>query len=186
MDILEKLKINMGYIVNCVFINCENDESTFLTEMYKLVENDIGVNFDSERFYLLEFKMVDSNVVYFNIDYFNTPLELLIMIKELIQHGRMNENIKNKKYLIHFRNFEDNVFLEDRDSTLRVEAYLQMHNFMHNPIKIRVFLINKCVDIKNKLKDPALEETTAIKLNIEKYRIECILHAIEARTIQSY
>lgn len=186
MDVLEKLKINMGYVVHCVFVNCGNDENVFLDEMYKLIENDIGVNFDSERFYLLDFKINSSNIIYFDIDMFNTPLDLLVMIKDLIQHGRMDENIKNKKYLIHFRNFEGNVHLEDKNNVLRVEAYLQMHGFMRNPVKIRVSLINKYVEILNKLHEPTIEETALIRLKIQKYRVECILRAIEARTIRSY
>jgi hypothetical protein len=186
MDVLEKLKMNMGYTINCVFVNCGNDEESFLEEMFKLIENDIGVNFDSERFYLLDFKINDSNIIYFDIDFFNAPLDLLVMIKELIQHGRMDENIKNKKYLIHFRNFEDNVYLEDKNNTLRVEAFLQMHSFMRDPTKIRVFLINKCVEIMNRLQDPDIEESALIRFKIQKYRTECVLRAIEERTIQTH
>lgn len=187
MDVVGKLKINMGYIINCVFTNSGNDEETFLDDMYKMIEYDIGINFDSERFYLMDFKNMDSNIIYFNIDNFNTPLELLVMIRDLIKHGRMEENIKNKKYLIHFRKFKDNVFLEDKENTLRIEAYLQMHGFMRNPIKIRIFLINKRVELMNRLKNAkATDEDEMIKLKIQEYRIACILKAIEKRTIQSY
>lgn len=185
MDVLEKLKINMGYIVNCIFINSGNDEESFLNEMYKMMENDIGINFDSERFYLLEFKSIESNIIYFNIDNFNTPLDLLVLIRDLIRHGRMDENIKNKKYLIHFRKFKDNVFLEDKENSLRIEAYLQMHGFLRNPIKIRIYLVNKRVEIANKMKKTQ-DEDEIIKLKIQDYRIVCVLKAIEKRTIQSY
>lgn len=186
MDVLDRLKINMGYIIKCIYVNSGNDEALFLSELYKLIENDIGINFDSERFYLLDFKLNDSNIIYYDIDTFNTPLDLLVMIRDMIQHGRMDENIKNKKYLIHFRNFQDNVFLEDKENTLRVEAFLQAHSFMRNPIKIRVFLVNKYVEILNQIKTPEIDEVLLIKLKIQKYRIECIIHAIESRTIRSY
>lgn len=185
MDVLEKLKIYMGYIVNCIFINSGNDEELFLNEMYKMIENDIEINFDSERFYLLEFKSIEFNNIYFNIDNFNTPLDLLVMIRDLIRHERMDENIKNHKYLIHFRKFKDNVFLEDKADSLRIEAYLQMHGFLRNPIKIRIYLINKRVEIANKIKKME-DEDEIIQLKIQDYRIQNVLKAIEMRTIQTY
>lgn len=186
MDVLGKLQINMGYIVGCVFANSGNgDEEVFLEAMFKMIEHDIGINFDSERFHLLDFRHNWNNIVYFDIDYFNTPLELLVMIRDLIKHGRMSENIKNKKYLIHFRDFKQNVFLEDKENTLRVEAFLQAHSFMRNPIKIRIFLVNKYVSISNTLKDDKVFEVDLIKLKIQLYRIECVLVEIEKRTIQT-
>jgi hypothetical protein len=184
MDVLNRLVINMGYIIKCVFVNSDNDEDVFLDQMYKMIEYDIGINFDCERFYLMEFRNLDSNIIYFDIDNFCTPLELLILVRDLIKHGRMEENIKNKKYLIHFRKFYDNVYLEDKENTLRIEAFLQMHGFIRNPMKIRIFLINKRVELMNRLKHTGDEEEL-IKLKTEEYRIVCILKAIEKRTIQS-
>lgn len=177
MDVLETLKLHMGYIVGDIFSRV--GPSKFFDEMYNLIKHDIGINFDSSHFYLLNYKLIDENNVYFKIDQPFVPRGLLMMIRNLIKHSRMKENIKNSKYLIHFREFRDEVYLEDKENTLRVEAFMQMHQYVSHPIKIRIYLINKLVSIKNKIKNGGSD---VIPLKIQLYRIEMILKAIEKNT----
>jgi hypothetical protein len=170
----------MGYIVGCVY---NNDPDNFLEEMYKMIEYEIGINFDSKTFYLMEYKKIDKNNIQFNIDDKFIPLDLLRMIRKLIRHSMMRVNIKNKKYLIHFKDFVNEVHLEDKCNTLRICAFLQMHNYVSTPIQIRIFLINKLVQVRTKLKDTSED---MIRYKIQKYRLEVILKAIENNTIQQY
>ena len=155
-----------------------------MNEMFKLVENDIGINFDSQQFYFLKYELIDDSKLYFNIDCDNTPKELLKMIIKLIELRRMEQNIKNKKYLIHFRVFKGKVYLEDKENTLRIEAYLQLHNYLRNPFTtIRIDLIKRLLNIKNKLKnEDEIDEDEIISCKIQEYRIKAILKAIEERT----
>jgi hypothetical protein len=172
----------MGHVVGAVFASVNNDPKRFLDEMYKMIECDIGINFDSEHFYLMNYKENGNNVLFFNINDPLTPTELLIMIRDLAKHGRMKDNIKNKKFLIHFREYDGDVLLEDKENTLRVEAFMTMHQFFTNPNDIRVFLVKKLIELKNKL--PKLDsQDDTIRYKIQLYRVETILKAIEANTI---
>lgn len=189
MDVVEKLKLHMGFIVGVVFARVGNDEDEFLKEMYKMIECDIGINFDSEHFYLMDYKKVQDNLIYFDINSPHTPRDLLVVTRDLVKHSRMKENIKNKKYLIHFRDFKDEVYMEDKENTLRVEAFLRMHQFVRNVMKIRIFLINKLVEIRNSIKNPSDDDDPSdcqrelIRRKIQRFRVETILKAIEANTV---
>lgn len=186
MDIRDTFKTHMNYIVGCFFNNVGGSEVKLMDEMYKMIENDISINFDSQHFYLLKYELIDDNKLYFDIDCNNTPNDLLKMIINLIEHRRMEQNIKNKKYLIHFRIFKGKVYLEDKTNTLRIEAYLQLHNYIHNPFTtIRIDLVNRLLKLNNKLKNEAeLDEDTIIQYKIQAYRVKAILRAIEGRTTQ--
>lgn len=176
----------MGHIVTEIFSRCDTQEE-FLNEMYKMIEFDIGINFDSLRFYLLDYRKVDQNNIYFTITNPHTPRDLLVMVKNLITHCRMKENIKNKSFRIHFRDFIDEVHLEDKQNTLRTEAFMQMHKLCNNPIIIRIFLINKHTEIRNKIKKLNDGDITRlIQYRIHKFRIEQILKTIEMYTIREY
>lgn len=184
MDVRDTLKTHMNYIVGCFFSNVGGSEELLMKEMYKLIENDISINFDSQHFYFLKYELIDSNKLFFEIDCNNTPKELLKMIVNLIELRRMEQNIKNKKYLIHFRVFKGKVYLEDKTNILRVEAYLQLHNYLRTPFTtIRIDLINRLLNLNNKLKNEEnLEEIDVISYKIQVFRIKAILKAIEART----
>lgn len=183
MDVLNTLKSNMSYIVGSVFANVNNDHDRFLDEMYKMIEFNIGINFDSSNFYLLDYTKLDQNMINFSIDDQFVPVELLIMIKNLIKHNRLKENIKNKKYLIHFRDFADEVMLEDKQNTLRVSAFIQMHKFFTDPIKIRIFLINKLVGLQTELRNCGENNLRMIDYKIQIYRVKAVLKAIEKNTV---
>ena len=189
MDVLQTLKLHMGHIVTEIFSTCNNQQQ-FLDEMYNIILYDIGINFDSHYFYLMDYKKLDQNKIFFDITNPHVPRDLLIMIKNLICHGRMKENIKNKKFRIHFRDFVDEVHLENKKNTLRVEAYMQMHKLCTNPVLIRIYLINKHTDIKNKIKRLSMNDeediTKLIQLRTHKFRIEQILKTIQMYTIRSY
>ena len=185
MDVLNTLCLHMGYIVKCVFTRVENDEKKFLDEMYRMIEYDIGINFDSNQFFMMDYKKIDQNVIGFHINDPFIPVDLLVMIRNLIRHSRMKQNIKNKSYLIHFREFKDEIHLEDKENTLRVEAFMNMHQFMTNPLSIRVYLIKKLVELKNKLKQ-ARDNEAKIQCKIQMYRVETILKSIEKNTILEY
>jgi hypothetical protein len=183
MDVLETLKLHMNYIVECIFNNVGNDEEKVLDEMYSLICSDISINFDSKCFYLLKYEMLDISKLYFNIDYEKTPKDLLKMIINLIELRRMEQNIKNKSYLIHFRVFKGKVYLEDKSNTLRVEAYLQLHNYFRQPFMVRLDLIKRLLNVRNKLRTPDdIEESEIINYKVQEYRIIAILKAIEERT----
>lgn len=184
MDVLNTLKTNMGHIVTEIFTKC-NDQEEFLNEMYKLIEYDIDINFDSLYFYLLDYKQIENNKIYFDITNPHTPRQLLIMIRNLITHNRMKENIKNKNFRIHFRDFVDEVKLENKENTLRIEAFMQMHRLCKNPITIRIFLINKHNELIHKIKKTD-DMNDIIQYKIHKFRIEQILKTIEMYTIQEY
>lgn len=187
MDVLKTLHLHMNYIVGCFFNNVGNDEKKVLDEIYKLIENDIGINFDSNKFYLLKYELIDSSKLYFDIDCDKAPHNLLKMIINLIELRRMEQNIKNKSYLIHFRKFKGKVYLEDKENTLRVEAYLQLHNYFRQPFVIRVDLVKRLLLIKNKLRvESELSEDEIINYKIQEYRISTILESIEARTTLIY
>jgi hypothetical protein len=101
----------------------------------------------------------------------------------------MKENIKNKSFRIHFGDFVDEVKLEDKENTLRVEAYMQMHRLCTNPTMIRIYLINKHTEICNaikKLGDTEPDIAELIQYRIHKFRIEQILKTIEMYTIPEY
>lgn len=183
MDVRDILRRHMNYIVGSIHSNV--DSTTIMDEMYKLIENDININFDSKHFYLLKYEMIDNTKLMFEIDLNNTPKELLKMIVNLIELQRMEQNIKNKSFLIHFRGFKGKVYLEDKDNTLRIEAFIQLHNYMRNPFMIRIFLVEKLLDIRNKLKVTNDDETDFVLFKIQEYRILAILNAIEKRTINS-
>lgn len=176
------LKMAMGFIVENVFINVGNDENQFLEELYKIVENEFNINFDSKRFYLLSYKLINTNKLFFVIDRNRTPHKLLTMILGLIVNRRMEENIKNKAYLIHFRDFRDNVHLEDDDNELRREMFVQAHGFVRNSMTVRVFLVRKLLAIRNKLAKTG-DENEELSLLQQQYRINCILGEIEAHTL---
>jgi hypothetical protein len=190
MDVIEKLKLHMSFIVGSVFERVENDEIKFLEAMYKMVEYDISINCDPNHFYLMEYKKMNDNCIFFEINDPHIPLDLLVLTRDLIQHGRMKENIKNKKFFIHFRHFEDEVHLEDKENTLRVEAFMQMHKLVHNPIRIRIFLIKKLLSIKNFIRnvagDPSTSQKEMIQYKVHRYRVETILKAIEMNTVLEY
>lgn len=189
MDVLNTLKLHMGHIVTEIFSTCATQQE-FLDEMYKIILFDIGINFDSKHFYLMDYKKLAENKIFFNITNPHTPRDLLVMIKNLICHGRMKENIKNKNFRIHFRDFSDEVQLENKENTLRVEAYMQMHKLCTNPVLIRIYLINKHTDIRNKIKKLSLtdeeRDTKLIQYRTHKFRIEQILNTIQRYTIHSY
>lgn len=182
MDVLNTLKLHMGHIVKCVYSMIGTDEE-FLDEMYLMIKYDIGINFDSENFYLMEYDK--ANNIGFKIKDPFAPRGLLVMIRDLVKHSRMKENIKNKRYLIHFREFKDEVYLEDKENTLRVEAFLTLHQYFKNPTVVRIFLINKLVDIRNEIRKEKIDENL-ISLKILRYRIEVILRAIEKNTLLEY
>jgi hypothetical protein len=178
----------MGHIVSEIYSRCKNQEE-FLDEMYKMILFDIGINFDSLNFYLMDYKKIEDNQIYFTITNPHTPRDLLVMIKNLITHSLMKENIKNKSFRIHFRDFVDEVKLEDKENTLRVEAYMQMHRLCTNPTMIRIYLINKHTEICNaikKLGDTEPDIAELIQYRIHKFRIEQILKTIEMYTIPEY
>lgn len=186
MDVRDTLNIHMNYIVGCFFKNVGGDESLIMDEMYKLIENDIGVNFDAERFFFLNYDKIDNSKLYFDIDCNSTPKELLRMITNMVELRRMEQNIKNKVNLIHFRGFKGKVYLETQEQTLRVEAYLQLHNYIRNPFAtIRVDLIKRLLDIKEKMKnEDNAEETLIVSYRIQMYRLMVVLKAIEECTSQ--
>lgn len=183
MDIKETLKLHMNYIVGCFYKNVGSSDDKIMDEMYTLIENDIDINFDSKHFYLLRYELIEKTALKFDIDLENTPRDLLKMILKLIELQRMEQNIKNKLYLIHFRGFKGKVYLEDVDNTLRIEAFLQLHNYLVKPfINIRVFLIKKLLELNNKLKTTMEDEEQYINYKVQVYRIKAVLKAIESRT----
>jgi hypothetical protein len=183
MDVKKILKTHMNHIVGCFFANVNGDETKIMDEMYKLIENDIDINFDSKHFYFLKYELIESSKLLFNIDLNTTPKELLKMIVNLIELQRMEQNIKNKAFLIHFRGFKGKVYLEDKENTLRIEAFLMLHNYLRTPFTtIRIFLVKKLLEIKNRLKDDTIEENDYISCKIQEYRIMAILRAIEKHT----
>lgn len=185
MDVRDTLKLHMNYIVGCFFSNVGGDEALVMDEMYKLIENDIDINFDSKHFYILGYEFMESSQLKFDIDPERTPKALLKMIIKMIELQRMEQNIKNKQFLIHFRGFVGKVYLEDKENTLRIEAFLQLHNYLRRPFNIRVYLIEKLLEIKNQLKQIMGTDNMSdecIRLKIHEYRIRAILRAIECRT----
>ncbi len=188
MDVLQTLKLHMGHIVTEIYSRCK-DQNEFLDEMYKMILFDIGINFDSLNFYLLDYKKIEDNQIYFDITNPHVPRDLLVMVKNLITHCRMKENIKNKNFRIHFRDFVDEVQLEDKENTLRIEAYMHMHNLCTNPVIIRIYLIRKHDEVVNaikKLGDTGNDISKLIQYRIHKFRIEQILKTIERYTILEY
>lgn len=183
MDVRDTLKLHMNYIVGCFYKNVGGCDDKIMDEMYTLIENDININFDSKYFYFLKYELIDTSKLKFDIDLNNTPKDLLKMIVNLIELQRMEQNIKNKAYLIHFRGFKGKVYLEDKENTLRIEAFLQLHNYIMQPFTtIRVYLIKKLLELKNKLKNDIEDEDLYISYRVQQYRIMAILKAIEERT----
>jgi hypothetical protein len=189
MEVLKILKLHMGHIVTEIYSRC-NTQQEFLDEMYNIILFDIGINFDSQYFYLMDYKKLGQNNIYFNITNPHVPRDLLIMIKNLITHGRMKENIKNKNFRINFRDFIDEVKLEDKENTLRVEAYMQMHKLCTNSVMIRIYLIGKHTELVNNIKKLLFntdhDVAKLIQFRIHKFRIEQILKTIQMYTIHAY
>lgn len=182
-DILDILKNNSAHIVGNIFRNVQRNEETLLNEMYNMIVYDIDINFDSKSFYLLKYEFCNISKLYFDIDYKRTPKELLEMIIKLVEQRRMDQNIKNKLYLIHFRGFKGKVYLENQNNDLRRELFLQLHHFIREPLKIRIFLLRKLLKVKNELKNKLIDENEMIQLKIQEYRIKLILKSIEKQTI---
>lgn len=166
----ETLCKNINFIVQHVFNACNTDEE-FLDEMFKLVENDIDINFDSNFFYILDYKLIDSNKLFFPINVNSTPIGLLQMILDLVESNLMTENIKNKSYLIHFRVYKNKTELETLDNCIRRSAFKAIGNFMLRSDKVIIFLINKLTLIEN-VKQKTVQELTQI------FRIKNILEAL--------
>lgn len=184
MDVKDTLKLHMHYIVGCFYKNVGSSEDAIMDEMYKLIENDININFDSKYFYFLKYELTENSKLKFDIDLENTPRDLLKMITRMIELQRMEQNIKNKSYLIHFRGFKGKVYLEDKENTIRIEAFLQLHNYITNPFTtIRVYLIKKLLELRKELRHNIIEDSDEyISCKIQMYRIKAVLRAIEERT----
>jgi hypothetical protein len=181
MDVLKTLSLYMRYITGGVFGAVGNDETKFLNELYKMIEYPIGINFDSKSFFIMTYKKNQDNIIGFDLTDPFIPVGLLIMTRNLVKNYRMKENIKNKSYRIHFREFRDEVYLEDSENTLRVEAFMSAHEYIINPILIRIFLINKLVQLRSSLK--LEDQIHMIQHKTQIHRVEVILKAIEMNTV---
>lgn len=151
MDVKNAIVENMFTIVKQVYNRIDKNDNDFLEECFKLVVNDIDINLDSEKFYLLSYKIMDEHQIYF--EYFkDANKDFLSCIKNLIRgQKRMTENIKNKHHKIHFRIFKDNVELEDYENTIRIEFFKNILLFVYDKKNVFKFLVNKLVHYENKV-----------------------------------
>lgn len=179
MDVKLTLVNNMEYIVGAIIDEIGNDD--ILENMYEVITHNIDINFDSSYFYFFEYKQMLSSKIKFKIDMKKTPTPILKMLIDLIEYQRMNENIKNKLYMIHFRKFNDKVYLEDKNNTIRKHMFLQLHKYIDDDI--HVFLINKLTDLENKIKNIDDGDDDYVMLKIQEYRCKTILLALEDHTI---
>jgi hypothetical protein len=98
----------------------------------------------------------------------------------------MKENIKNKNYRIHFRVFVDRVLLEDSENTLRKKAFIELHRYLYEPHKIKVFLIKKLLKVRNEIvacgKDVE-DDDSFVRLLIIRRSLEIVIQEIEDCTV---
>jgi len=171
-DVKKVLVENMGYIVRSIVSAV--DEGSVLDAMYEIVEQNIDINFDSSHFYFFNYNTMGTTRVKFKIDMDETPKGILLMLIDLIENHRMDENIKNKLYNIHFRKLKDKVYLEDKHNTIRISMWRNLQTYYKEDI--RVYLINKLTSIQNKIKNSSDDEKVTQK--VFEYRCKMILNAL--------
>lgn len=97
---MEIILENAPFLVEKMYENCNLRDDEFIAALLDLIDLDISINFDSKVFYMT------SNLTHpcrFNIE--DAPRAILCFIRRLITDKEMDENIKNKQYLIHFRDY---------------------------------------------------------------------------------
>lgn len=151
-------------------------DQEFLDELFKLIDNDIDINFDSESFYFLSYKYLKTSKLYFPINREDTPLDILEGLLEIVENNHMRENIKNKKFLIHFRNYKYRMNFEDGDNSIRKALFLHASLQMDNPPYIFTYLIRKLNEYENKDTNENVGLLTSI------FRIKAILRTLFKHT----
>lgn len=188
-DVKKILEDNMWYIVKDSFEEYQKvqgvnyNDDAFLEEWYKIFLYDIDINFDRSQFFFLPYTS-EENIIKFNISD-EMPSDLKKMILYLIENKLMKENIKNKNYRIHFRVFTDRMLLEDSENTLRKKAFIELHRYLYEPDKIKVFLIRKLLKVRNDIiaYDDDGDEDNYIRLLITKRSLELVIKEIEDCTV---
>jgi hypothetical protein len=166
---------NIDYILPHIKSHFVTDQE-FLDELFKLIDNDIDINFDSESFYFLSYKQLKTSKLYFPINRDDTPLDILEGLMEIIENNHMRENIKNKKYLIHFRNYKYRMNFEDSDNTIRKKLFLHASLQLDNPSYIFTYFVRKLNEYENK------DTTEHVELLTSIFRIKEILRTLFKHT----
>lgn len=177
MDVLNVLVNNMDYIINEIYSNVGTGDDDFMEELYKIVNNNINIHFDNRHFYFLEYKLIGKNKIFFRFNEDYTPKSIIEMVLDLINHKRMDENIKNKNYNIHFRVFKEKVALLDKENTIRCNMFLSAYKVMNEPYKLRIFLMKKLLMIKSAISKFPSDFDLYVN---ESYIIKCIIKALDA------
>jgi len=182
MDVRDTLVKEMPYIVDSFFHNVEHNPILLVEALYDLVTENISINFDSKNFYLTRYETREKTKLHFPIDKTNTPTTLLRMVLGIIKLGRMKQNIKNSDYLIHFRVFQDKVFLEDTQNTIRVAAFLEADRLVTSSMGAgytAAFLMSKLTKLK---RDYVLRSEVSDAVLLE--RVIVIVSAIIKRILR--
>lgn len=186
-DVLSILCENMPYIIKKSYTKYKDEQGEkfeddlFLEEWFKIFSYDIDINFDSSLFFILPYTAVP-NIIHFEINNI-MPIVLRQMILYLIEKKLMKENIKNQNYRIHFRVFEDRMTLDDPKNQLRKAAFVEMHRYIKDQERIRIFLVKKLIEVRNKLMlltDD--EEDEVVKMQQIKRSVELVIQSIEEHT----
>jgi hypothetical protein len=184
MDVKTNLLNDMNVIVSQIIKrNSFSTDYEIMNECFKLIENDIEMNFDSQKLYFLSYSMMDKHELYF--EYFKNPTPgITSLIKSLIETNiRMSDNIKNKHHRIHFRVFKDNILLEDSENDFRVEFFKQLTMFLNQKEYLFKYLMGKLLEYEKQIIDDQGNDT-----DIEPYvvlnRIQVILSKLAKHIYQ--
>lgn len=164
MDVATTLIEHAPFIVDQIIHNVieRQDDKELFEAFYEVMEHEISIHFDSVSFYLTDYALVNETCVYFSLKPGLTPPALLHMTKGLIEHRRMDENIKNDNYRIHLRSFNELYALEDPDNSIRSALFQEL--VKRYPTSLRAFLARRLVDCEDKIVRYRLRDTL-YKLN---------------------
>jgi hypothetical protein len=170
MDVSRVLSDNVNRLVASIPVD------TLLESLYPFVTENIALNFDSQNIYLTK-----SHLFGVPIDE-SSPLELIQMIKNLIEMRLMGENIRNSSNRIHFRCYADNVSLDTKDNFLRSRLFICACDALSS-LSVSIFLFTKLLGVRNLLSklDTNGEEFHAAL--IELFRVRTIIRAIEEHNV---
>jgi hypothetical protein len=104
-----------------VIIQNSTSERNPLDMIYKTMNQDIWVHFDSAKFFIFK----DNDTVHIPINIM-TKTPILRMILWLIESRGMSENIRNAENRILFRVYKGNAKLDSSDNSLRNELWTSL------------------------------------------------------------